>query len=41
MGEMKNRINTLFDVLDLLVIRLTLFLLLALGAYSLLTGHYL
>jgi hypothetical protein len=36
---MRERINTFFDILDLLVVRLTLLILLALGAYTLIRGH--
>ena len=36
---MRERVNALFDLLDLVVIRLTLLILLVLGAYSLIRGH--
>jgi hypothetical protein len=36
---MRDRINELFDILDLLVVRLTLLVLLAVGAYTLIKGH--
>jgi hypothetical protein len=36
---MRERINTFFDILDLLVVRLTLLILLVLGAYTLIRGH--
>jgi hypothetical protein len=32
-------VNDLFDLLDIVVVRLTLFALLALGAYALIKGH--
>ena len=36
---MRERINTFFDILELLVVRLTLLILLVLGAYTLIRGH--
>jgi hypothetical protein len=36
---MRERINAFFDILELLVVRLTLLTLLALGAYTLIRGH--
>jgi hypothetical protein len=36
---MRDRINHLFDILDLLVVRLTLLALLVIGAYTLIAGH--
>jgi hypothetical protein len=36
---MRNRINDFFDTLDLLVVRLTLFALLVVGAYTLIKGR--
>jgi hypothetical protein len=36
---MRDRINTVFDVLDLLVVRLVLLILLIIGAYALISGH--
>jgi Tfp pilus assembly protein PilX len=36
---MRDRINQLFDVLELLIIRMALLALLGLGAYNLFTAH--
>ena len=36
---MRDYINAIFDVLDLLVVRLTLLALLIFGAYTLIKGH--
>ena len=36
---MRELINTFFDILELLVVRLTLLILLVLGAYTLIRGH--
>jgi hypothetical protein len=35
----RDRINHFFDTLDLLVVRLTLFVILVVGAYTLIRGH--
>jgi hypothetical protein len=39
LSEVPEVINRVFDILDLLVVRLTLLALAALGAYALLKGH--
>lgn len=39
LSELPDIINRVFNVLDLLVVRLTLLALAALGAYALLKGH--
>lgn len=36
---MRDRMNAIFDILDLLVVRLTLLILLVVGAYTLIRGH--
>jgi len=36
---MRDRINALFDLLDLLVVRILLLILLLIGAYTLIRGH--
>ena len=36
---MRDRINEFFDLLDLLVVRLTLLILLVVGAYTVIKGH--
>jgi hypothetical protein len=36
---MRDHINHFLDILDLLVVRLTIFILLAVGAYTLIRGH--
>jgi hypothetical protein len=38
-ASMRERINNFFDLLELLVVRLTLLILLVLGAYTLIRGH--
>jgi hypothetical protein len=38
-STMRERINAFFDILELLVVRLTLLILLVLGAYALIRGH--
>jgi hypothetical protein len=37
-GTMRELINAFFDILELLVVRLTLLILLVLGAYTLIRG---
>jgi hypothetical protein len=37
--ERSHRINMFFDIVELLVVRLTVLTLLALGAYTLIQGH--
>jgi hypothetical protein len=36
---MRERVNAFFDLLELVIVRLTLLILLILGAYSLIRGH--
>jgi hypothetical protein len=36
---MRDRINALFDILDLVVVRILLLILLVIGAYTLIRGH--
>lgn len=36
---MRDRINTLFDILDLIVVRILLLVLLVIGACTLIHGH--
>jgi len=38
-SRMRDRINLVFDILDLLVVRVTLLILLIVGAYALVKGH--
>jgi hypothetical protein len=37
---MRDRINALFDILDLIVVRILLLGLLVIGAYTLISGHF-
>lgn len=38
-SSVRDRINRIFDLLELLVVRLTLLILLIVGAYTLIRGH--
>jgi hypothetical protein len=38
-SSVRDRINAFFDLLELIIVRATLLILLALGAYGLIRGH--